>query len=137
MYSVVLMMAMSGGADAVECRGHNGGCVSVAPVACCTPVVVAPASCGGCVGGNGCEGGRGGLFRGGLFHRNRNNGCCGAVAAPVCCPTPAPAPCPAPCPAPVADCGCVGGHGGHARVRGGLFHRNNGCVGAVACPGCH
>lgn len=126
MYSIVLMMALSGGADAVECGRHgSNSCVGGAPVAGCVgsaPVVAAPVVVGcsggaGCVGSS-CHGGHGGLFRGGLFHRNSCNGGTGCD-------------------------GCTGGHGG--LFKGGLFHRNrggcNGCVGGApvvvpACSGC-
>ena len=115
MYSVVLMMALSGGADAIECGRHRGGCAGAAPVACdnCAPVA-APVAVGcaggsgcnggghqglfqrhhGCDGGNGCNGG--GLFGGGLFQRRHGHGggcnggapagCSGGYAAPVVAP---------------------------------------------------
>ena len=81
MYSVVLMMALSSGAQMpADCSGCDGGGCS-----------------GGCHGGlfhrNGCHGGGHGGCHGGLFHRNRCHGChgdCtgGCTGAPVvvgCC----------------------------------------------------
>ena len=113
MYSVVLMMALSGGADAIECGRHRGGCSGAAPVACdsCAPVAApalalvccaAPApvavGCSGCSGGSGCNGGHrhGGLFSGGLFKRKHGHGGCNG-GAPAGCSGGAPAPVVAPC----------------------------------------
>lgn len=71
MYSVVLMMAISGGAEAPEfggCRGCNGcsGCF---------------ASCSGCSGCHGCHGG---LFRGRCHGCNGCNGCTSSCCAGSC-----------------------------------------------------
>jgi len=94
MYSVVLMMAMSGGAETTEfghrrggcdgaCYGCNGctggGCTGTCNGGggCC-----GGSACNGCNGCNGCEGGRGGFL--GLFHRRRDNGC-GCCGTPVTC----------------------------------------------------
>jgi len=98
MYSVVLMMALSGGTESTDfggrkCHGSDGGCHGNVA-----------ASCNG-----GCHGKRAGLFsghkkkchgeapachgsRGGLFHRNK--GCHGCHGEPACSgPAPAPACC--------------------------------------------
>jgi uncharacterized protein (TIGR03000 family) len=112
MYSVVLMMALAGGAETPDHGGRNGGCQG-----------------GGGLFSRGCDGGRGGLFhrdrggchggRGGLFNRNRGgchggyNGCHGGYN------------------------GCHGGagygcHGGHHGCHGGVVY---GCHGGH--HGCH
>lgn len=116
MYSVVMLMAMSGTPDLASFggRGCHGG-----------------SGCGGysgsCWGGNGCGGGcRGGLFqrhggccghdacgcgggRGGLF--SRRGGCCGNNACG--------------CGGYQANCGCCG------------VQMNCGCCGAMASCGCY
>lgn len=135
MYSVVLMMALSGGADAVEFGRHRGGCNGCdggvacyggAPVGCNggAPVVVGcdgGAGCNGCHGGghglfrrrHGCDGGCGGLFGGGLFRRKHGNGCCGCDGgAPVGCYGGVPAGCVGGAPAPVPCPGCTSSVGG-------------------------
>jgi uncharacterized protein (TIGR03000 family) len=95
MYSVVLMMALSGSAD-VPAFGHRHGggcCGEVAACGCaCAPAPVcgcacAPAACG-------CEGRRHRLCGGGGGLFRRHNGCCGQVACGSCAPAPA--------------CGCCG-----------------------------
>jgi uncharacterized protein (TIGR03000 family) len=71
MYSVVLMMALTGGADAPAFGHHGcngGGCYGGG----CYGGGYSAGSCygGGCTGG-GCHGG------GGLFRHRRSRGCCG------------------------------------------------------------
>lgn len=94
MYSLVLMMALSGSAEAPSfggrgCNGCNGcnGCWASSCNGC------SGASCHGC-NGNSCHGCRGG-FLGGLFGRHGCNGCngyschgcngCHGAAATGCC----------------------------------------------------
>jgi hypothetical protein len=129
MYSIVLMMAMSGSAAEAPTWGRHN----------CHGCTGASASYG-CSGGASCHGGRGGFL--GLRHREHGchggnscsggYGCTGAVmaAAPV---------------AAYTGCtGCTGGHachggghschgGGHSCHGGGgflgLFHRHGGCHG--------
>jgi uncharacterized protein (TIGR03000 family) len=78
MYSVVLMMAMTGGGDAPaglfshhSCHGCTG-----APVAACDCAPPVYTSC------SGCEGGHHKLFGGGLFHKHHHS-CSGCTGAPV------------------------------------------------------
>ena len=109
MYSVVLMMALSGGAEAPDfggrgCRGCNGGCSGVVA--------------SGCHGGHGCHGG--GLFGGrrhGCHGGHGCNGCGGFVAA--------------------CNGGCNGCGGGlFSRLRS---RKSCGCCGTVvatSCAGC-
>jgi uncharacterized protein (TIGR03000 family) len=103
MYSVVLMMALTGSAETTEFGGSRCcGCSGVA-VSCCAK------TCGGgghrihhrcsgaCSGAAVCSGAS--ACSGGLFHRHAR--CCGCTGAPVCPPAccgtaPAPAPAPAP-----------------------------------------
>lgn len=116
MYSVVLIMALSGGAEATEfgrhgcngCQGAGYGCWGGGH------------GCRG--GGHGCWGGGGHGCRGGLFGRHGCNGggCHGGYASYGC----------------HGGCWGNGCHGG-----GGLFHRrNHGCGGcnggyAYGCQG--
>src|SRR5438445_558652 len=101
MYSLVLMMALGGGAETPAFHGRDNGC--------CGCYGNHGGDCygggrrhgrhGGCNGG-GCWGGNGGCYGGGYGcngggcagrHQRHNNGCCGAV---------------------VYTCsGCQGGHG--------------------------
>lgn len=103
MYTMVLMMAMSGSGDTASFGWHRGGCHGnschgVAVATCCAPVAqaccapVAPA-CGCHGGGHGFLGGRGHSCHGGGFLGHRSHGCHGM--ANNCC-------------APVASCGCTG-----------------------------
>jgi uncharacterized protein (TIGR03000 family) len=113
MYSVVLMLAVTGGADSVDfggrgCNGCNGG------------------GCHGAVAcnGGGCHGGRDRCHGGGLFSRHGcNGGCHGTVAVSHGCSS-----------------ACNGG-GCHGRDRchgGGLFSRlHNRCNGGNGCHGCN
>jgi hypothetical protein len=78
MYSIVLVMAMSGGADLPACHRNKCGCCGAPAPACAPAPAPAPAGCNGCDGG-GCRGGHR-LF-GGLFHRR--GGCCGCAGAPA------------------------------------------------------
>jgi len=110
MYSVVLMMALSGGAESTDfghrkgCNGCDGGC---------TGAVVASCDCGGKKHGG---------FLGGLFHHKpKCSGCTGDAPAPACSGS-TPVSC---------DGGCSGGHKRHF---GGLFHRKHGCNGG-GCTG--
>jgi len=93
MYSVVLLMALSGGAEAPDCHKHScsGACTGGYVVATCHGY--ADGCTGSCHGGRKLFGGRachgGGLFAG---HRNACHGCsgytgcCGTViVAPACC----------------------------------------------------
>jgi len=90
MYSLVLMMALSGSAEAPSfggrgCNGCNGcnGCWASSCNGCCGGY-----SCHGCSGScNGCRGG----FLGGLFGKNKGchgcngcNGCCGGYSCHGC-----------------------------------------------------
>jgi uncharacterized protein (TIGR03000 family) len=115
MYSVVLMMALSGGADAPACFGHGGGCCGGGYACSCSGY-----SCHGgghrLFGGHGCCGG-GGLFGG--------HGCCGGghgmFGGHGCC----------------GGGGLFGGHHGCCGG-GGLFgghHRGHGCCGGYGCCG--
>jgi uncharacterized protein (TIGR03000 family) len=83
MYSVVLMMALTGGAESTDfgrrggCHGCNGGCTGVVAASCSGCSCHGSRGCHGsygCNGGSSCHGGRGGLF-----HRNRGgcHGCSG------------------------------------------------------------
>jgi uncharacterized protein (TIGR03000 family) len=78
MYSVVLMMALSGGAESADfghrCHGCNGGCTGEVA-----------AGCSGCTGAPACCGCHGERKK--LFHRKNChgcNGCTGCSGAPVC-----------------------------------------------------
>jgi uncharacterized protein (TIGR03000 family) len=84
MYSVVLMMALSGGGDAVDfghrkaCHG-GGACSGVVAGHGCTGAVAAY----GCTGGGSCHGrvahhGNRGCHGGGLFSKHRSHGCHGS-----------------------------------------------------------
>jgi uncharacterized protein (TIGR03000 family) len=106
MYSVVLMMALSGGTESTDfggrkCHGSDGGCHGNVAASCsgachgkraglfsghkkdkCHGAAAAPA----CHGAKACHG-----SRGGLFHRSKGcHGCTGYVA-PACCGPVAPA----------------------------------------------
>ena len=83
MYSIVLMMALSGGAESAD-FGHKCKCTSS-----CTAPVAASCSCSG----------KKKLFGGGLFHKNKCHGCT-AAPAPCCAPVPA---CAGGAPAPAKD----------------------------------
>ena len=108
MYSVVLMMALTGGAEVPESHHLGGGCYG--------------SSCNGCNGG-GCHGG-------GLFHRHGCNGggCNGSGCYGGGCYGGG-------CYGSGCNGGCSGGHrllGG-----GGLFHRHGGsCCGTPAPTTC-
>jgi uncharacterized protein (TIGR03000 family) len=117
MYSVVLMMALSGGTESAD-FGHrkakdcNGGCNGTVVVSCngCTGTSCSgkyaactgcTGSCTGCAGScNGCNGEEKRGFLSRLFHHRAKDDCCGA-----------PPPCS----------GCNG--------------KKNGCHGPVACCG--
>src|SRR5205809_47212 len=90
MYSIVMLTAMSAGADVTPpvAPPPHAGMVAVAPMAtgCCGGVVMT--GCSGCYGSScygsschGCSGGGGGFLGrrsgGGLFHRNSCQGCTG------------------------------------------------------------
>lgn len=85
MYSVVLMMALSGGGDAVD-FGHRKACHGCSGAVVCTGAVVVHGCTGSaCHGrvGHGCHGAvacHGGCHGGGLFskHRARCHGCSGS-----------------------------------------------------------
>jgi uncharacterized protein (TIGR03000 family) len=138
MYSVVMMMVMSGAPEMPAFGGRGGrgcvgghGCGGAVAASCyggCTGAVVSHGcvgnACYGCVGHacygctgyacNGCHGGRGGLFS-----RLRNHGCRGGHACHGCYGGNA-------CYGCAGGHGCVGGCvGGHACVGG------HGCVGGV------
>jgi len=111
MYSVILMMALSGGAEAPT-FGHGGGCCggggglfgghnsgnctgSSCTGSSCTGYSTVVVESSGCCGGSSCCGGGHG-FLGGLFKKNKHGhgGCtgstvsdCGCSAAPVGCDT--------------------------------------------------
>jgi len=115
MYTVVLMMALSGGAET-------------------------PADCWGCHGG--CHGGRG--CHGGLFNRGCHGGCHGGLFSRGChgnchgnCHGGYVSACHGCHGGYACNGGCHGGRGCH----GGLFRRgchgcNGGCHGGYACHGC-
>ncbi|MBI3412075.1 MAG: TIGR03000 domain-containing protein [Planctomycetes bacterium] len=127
MYSVVLMMALSGGTEATEfgrhgCQGMGHGCHGAGR---------------GCWGGSGCWGSGHSCHGGGLFNRNgchggglfQRHGCHGGG-----------------CHGGYVSSGCYGGgcYGGGCHGNGchggGLFHRHNhGCCGGavVYSSGCH
>ena len=119
MYSVVLMMALSGGADSVEFGGRRcGGCASSHG---CHATV---ARCHGC---NGCHGG--------LFSRSRCHGGCHSACHNGChrvrshgCHSSCHSSCSSACH------GCHGG-GLFSRLRN-RCHGCNGCHAAV-CSGCN
>lgn len=83
MYSIVMLTAMSAGADVTP------------PAAPAAPVVIAPVGCGGCSGvvmsgctgcsgytaRSGCCGGFLGMRSGGLFHRSSCHGCTGCTGS--------------------------------------------------------
>ena len=109
MYSVVLMMALTGGAEVPQ--SHNGGgCWG---------------SSYGCNGGYSCNGGGchgGGLFRGHGGH-GCNGGCSGYATVSYGCNGCS------------GGYGCNGGgcNGGHRLLGGGLFNRHRGgCSGTVS-----
>jgi len=147
MYSVVLMMALSGGAESAD-FGHrrasdcNGCSCSGAVASChgcsgsysgcsgscsgCSGTVVysscscSGSSCSGCHGSsacNGCDGGGRQGLFGRLFHRNRGNDCCSA---------------PVSCNGCTGYTGCSGCHGT------AVYHGCTGCSGVVyqGCTGC-
>jgi uncharacterized protein (TIGR03000 family) len=112
MYSVVLLMALSGGAEAPDCHRSCHGCSGCSSSYCggycgggCS------SSChggGGLFGGHGCHGG-GGLFGG--HHRSSCHGCSGCYSC--------------------ACSGCYGGgYGGGCY--GGCY---GGCAGCAGCAG--
>jgi len=89
MYSVVLMVAMTGGADTADfghrcsgCSGCHGGCSGAVSH-----------GCSGCSGCHGCHGSRGGLFHRRSCHGCHGchggcsgyTGCCGAVVSCTGC----------------------------------------------------
>lgn len=108
MYSVVLMMALSGSAD-VPAWGKGGGCMGGGWGGGCNG---GGYSCGGGWGG-GCRGGRGG-FLGGLFGKHRGGGCSGNYG-----------------------CGCNGGYGGGYGGCSGYVNSGCGCCGSAAPAGCY
>jgi uncharacterized protein (TIGR03000 family) len=133
MYSVVLMAALSGGAEAPDfgrgcngcagaCHGCSGGlfgglfnkgCNGCNGCHGCSGCHVS----NGCHGCNGCHCGGGGLFAG-LFGKKRCNGCSSACHGCNGCHS-----------------SCNGCHGGCFR---GLFNRCHGCNGChSACHGCN
>jgi uncharacterized protein (TIGR03000 family) len=113
MYSVVLMMALSGGAESADfgqrkCHGGGGCAGSVA------------ASCSGrAARSHGCHGSRGGLFGGRKCH-----GCSGAAVSTGCHGS--------------RSTGCHGSRGGLFHRNKGC-HGGGGCHGGPVCaggPGC-
>jgi len=108
MYSIVLMMALSGGTETPSFHGRHGDCCGCAGYSGCN---------GGCYGGHGgcwgggcngcharhhrergchhrCHGCNGNGCNGYGCHGYAGNGCCGAYAAPVGCHGGAVAPHP-------------------------------------------
>lgn len=83
MYSVVLMMALSGNAQATDfghraCSGCNGSCSGYVACSGCHGRARRSRGCSGCTGAPVCPPACCGGRRGGLFHRNRGcNGCSG------------------------------------------------------------
>jgi uncharacterized protein (TIGR03000 family) len=80
MYSVVLLMALSGGAEAPDC--HKDRCHGCS--GSCGGYVVT--SCGGCYGGGYCGGGCSGSCHGGrrFGHKHGGHGCHGCTGYSVC-----------------------------------------------------
>jgi uncharacterized protein (TIGR03000 family) len=124
MYSVVLLMALSGGAEtpaADGCNGcYGGGCYGGGcwGGGCHGGGLFSHGCRGGglfshgCHGGGGCHGGYG-CHGGGLF----SHGCHGGGGC---------------------NGGCHGGAGCNGGCHGGLFHRGGGCHGGYGCNGgCH
>ena len=124
MYSVVLLMALSGGVETPAADGCAGG------YACGGGACAGGYGCngGGChggrlFGGHGCHGG--GLFSGHGCHGRlfSGHGCHGGSSC-----------------AGYSGCsGCAGCSGGHRLFGGGLFHRCNGggCNGGGCHGGCY
>jgi uncharacterized protein (TIGR03000 family) len=134
MYSVVLMVAMTGGAEAPSSWfGRGGSCHGDCYGGC-------SGSCsgysGGCSGWS-CHGGGHSCHGGGFFGGHRSHGCCGGGLFSHSCH---------------GGNGCCGGnscHGGygccggghsfasHGCCGGGFFggHRNHGCCGGYSCNG--
>jgi uncharacterized protein (TIGR03000 family) len=120
MYSVVLLMALSGGAEAPDCHKSCGGCSGCSGYSGCHGGVVS--TCHGCSGYSGCSGschggghrlfgGHGGCHGGGLFGGRHGchggsgchggySGCCGGYVG--CCGGAMMAPCGGGC------AGCAG-----------------------------
>jgi uncharacterized protein (TIGR03000 family) len=128
MYSVVLMMALSGGTQAVDCS------------CACTGTVVYSSCSGSCSGwghghaSHGCCGG------GGLFSFFRGHGCCGGghSACTGCCGGNSYA-CSCSCSGSGhghSSHGCCGGGGLFSFFRGHGCHGSSGCHGYAACTGC-
>ena len=141
MYTMVLMMAVGGSADATAFGGRNKGCGGGAmPVSACygsgygacyggsylpayTGCSGYSSGCGGYVASSGCHGSSKGGFLGGLFHRNKggchgttmSSGCHGYVAPTTCCAPVAPVCCPAPMPIS----GCCGSMAASPIIMGG------------------
>jgi len=100
MYSVVLMMALSGGGEAPAlhhhgCNGCSGcsGCSGYVSSCCgCSGYVSSCSGCSGCSGCGGCYGGH---------HHHRHHGCCG-------CSGSACYGCSGCCGVAVQSCGCCG-----------------------------
>jgi len=120
MYSVVLMMAVTSGAEAPDfgrrgCNGCNGGCHG-GYVSCHGGGHGCFGGCSGChSGGHGCRGG--GLFSG-LFRKHGCNGCNG---------------CHGSCHGGYV--GCHGSHGGFGGCTGGGYYGGGGYPGGVIVPG--
>jgi uncharacterized protein (TIGR03000 family) len=119
MYSVVLLMALSNGAEAPAAHHRRGGCDGG-----CTGYVETS-----CTGGYGCAGScSGGGHHRGHKHRGHghscNGGCTGYAAAPVYSCS--------------GGYGCEGSscHGGGHKLFGGHKHRGgHGCCGGGSCYG--
>ena len=116
MYSIVLMMAMSGSADMPAAHGCNGGCNGGCAGSACNGCGGGGHGCrGGLFGGHGCKGCNGG----GHGCRGGCNGCHGFLGGLF----------------KGHGCkGCNGCNGGCNGCKGGC---NGGCHGAAAgCTGC-
>ncbi len=131
MYTMVLMMAVGGSADATAFGGRkascHGGGYTPAYTGCSGSGYMpsytgcsgyAPAATG-CTGSTSCHGSSRGGFLGGLFHRNKGTGCHGAsagctgyVATPTCCPAPVMA---------ASSGGCFGSGMVSSPVMGGMM----------------
>jgi len=139
MYSVVLMMALSGGGEAVDFGHRNSchGCSGAVVVSSCSGAVVGCSGsygCSGAVAGYGCHGaaacsgschGRhgGGLFSGGggLFSRRGGHGCHGCSGSVAC----------------YGSSGCYGGSVGcygSSGCYGGSVGCYGGCGGTIVVP---
>jgi uncharacterized protein (TIGR03000 family) len=118
MYSMVLLVAMTGGSEAPNFfhGGHGGGCCGNSGCGCCGNYSGCGSSSCGCCGNYsscGCWGGGGG----GLFHHHGGGGCgcCGNYSSCGCCGNYSSC---GGC-GNYSGCGGCGGYGGYYGAPGG------------------